>query len=76
MTYYKGDVVEWIGGTRTVGPYKEVAITNSEKREVIVGGTEQLWLAGANEKGLYGTVSVHNVKLVKRGDTAKLLGVK
>ncbi len=75
MTYYNGDTVQWAAAVATVGPFREVAIATGERRKVVgVGDGGRLWLEGKNGRGLYGTVDPANVRLVRRGEVAKLLG--
>jgi hypothetical protein len=63
MDIKAGDVVEWRGGDRTVGPIREIVIRNGDRRKVIavVHGGLSLWLEGRDGRGAYGTVNNNDV---------------
>lgn len=69
-TFVAGNIVRWKGGTKTVGPLKEVAITNGEIRTVVATTPDgRLFLSGRDSKGnpsgVYGSVSPTDVELVR-----------
>jgi hypothetical protein len=60
-----GDLVEWVGGTRTVGPHKEVAIKDGDRRRLVSIGNGRATLEGRDGRGLYGSVSVEDIRPAK-----------
>lgn len=60
--------VEWIGGTRTVGPNREIAIQNGEVRELLSQSNGRAFLAGRNRMGVYGSVSVSDFQVLTEKD--------